>query len=85
MTQAALVHHPGVILKREIEARGWTPEVLAIRLGVPKTYVYALLIGGLNIDVRLALDLERIVGPSAEMWLSMQMNYDLFMARKELE
>jgi len=85
MTQAAIVHHPGVILQRELEARHMRQKDLADKLGLSYAYINDLIHGRRSVSVSMAVRLEDLWGISAEMWLGMQMHYDLFMARKEPE
>jgi antitoxin HigA-1 len=80
--QPARMNHPGVLLARELAARGLTPKDIAQYPGLPVYDVEEIIEGGMDIDADVALILERVFGSSAEMWLGLQMAYDLHEARK---
>ena len=72
--------HPGKVL------REYLPEELSIgevakRLGVTRQALSAVL-NGRAPSAAMALRLEGALGTSAEMWLGMQANHDLWLARK---
>jgi antitoxin HigA-1 len=54
----------------------------AKRLGVTRQALSALLNGRAGVSASMALRLEAALGASAEMWLGMQTNHDLWLARK---
>ncbi len=73
--------HPGEVL------REYLPVDLGIgdaakRLGVTRQALSALVNGRAGISASMALRLEGALGTSAEFWLGMQTNYDLWQARK---
>jgi addiction module HigA family antidote len=73
--------HPGEVL------REYLPEDLSVgdaakRLGVTRQALSALLNGRAGVSAVMALRLEAALGTSAEMWLGMQTNFDLWQARK---
>ena len=73
--------HPGQVL------REYLPESLSVaeaakRLGVTRQALSALINGRAGVSASMALRLEAALGTSAEMWLAMQTNYDLWHARK---
>ena len=73
--------HPGEVL------REFLPEDLGVaeaakRLGVTRQALSALINGRAGVSASMALRLEGALGTSAEMWLGMQTNYDLWQARK---
>ena len=73
--------HPGEIL------REYLPEDLGVaeaakRLGVTRQASSALINGRAGVSASMALRLEAALGTSAEMWLGMQTNFDLWKARK---
>jgi len=73
--------HPGEVL------REYLPEDVSIgeaakRLGVTRQALSALLNGRAGVGASMALRLEGALGTSAEMWLNMQTNHDLWHARK---
>jgi addiction module HigA family antidote len=72
--------HPGEILKEligEIEVTAF-----ATRLGVDRTTLSRLLNGHAGISATMALKLEHALGTTAEMWMNMQSQYDLWKARR---
>ena len=73
--------HPGAVL------REYLPENLSVaeaakRLGVTRQALSALINGRAGVSAAMALRLEAALGTSAEMWLGMQTNFDLWQARK---
>jgi addiction module HigA family antidote len=73
--------HPGELL------REYLPETISIgeaadRLGVSRQALSALLNGRAGVSADMALRLARALGTSAEMWLSMQVAYDLWRAER---
>lgn len=75
--------HPGEVLMEEfIRPHGLSPIRTAARLGVPRTRIERLVAGQTRMTDDTALRLERLFGASAEFWLSLQMAYDLAVARR---
>ena len=74
--------HPGEVL-REYLPEGLTVTVIAQRLGVTRQAFSALLNGRAGVSADMALRLSQALGTSAEMWLSMQVAYDLWEAEKK--
>jgi HTH-type transcriptional regulator/antitoxin HigA len=66
---------PGVILRREIEARDWSQTYLAGQLGWAISEVNVFLGGGRQVTERSAADLSRVLGTSSEFWLALEKNY----------
>jgi addiction module HigA family antidote len=73
--------HPGEAL-REYLPEGISIGEVAKRLGVTRQALSALLNGRAGVSATMALRLESALGTSAEMWLNMQTNHDLWHARK---
>lgn len=71
--------HPGEVL-REYLPESVTVTQAAERLGVTRQAFSALLNGRAGVSADMALRLSRALGTSAEMWLSMQVAYDLWEA-----
>lgn len=74
--------HPGEVL------REYLPEGLAIgeasaRLGVTRQSLSAILNGRSGISADMAVRLSRSMNTSADMWLGMQMQYDLWQVRQK--
>src|SRR5579883_2355166 len=77
--------HPGEFLRTEfLEALGLTPYRLAKDIGVPPNRITEILAGNRGITGDTALRLARYFGTSAEMWLNLQSDYELDVARAEL-
>ncbi len=74
--------HPGKLLGEEIEARELTQKALAEALGCAPRLVGEIVRGRRPITAEIALDLERVLGASARMWLGLQTTYDLVQARQ---
>ena len=77
--------HPGKVLGEELEAREILQRDFAKKVGLQAPHLSDLIRGKRHISARLALKLERELGIEAGSWLRLQMAYDLFMAKKELE
>lgn len=74
--------HPGVVLREYLPESMTTTEV-ARCLGVTRQTVSALLNSHAGISADMALRLSQALGTSAEMWLSMQLAYDLWVAEQK--
>ena len=74
--------HPGEVL-REYLPEGVTVTEAAQHLRVTRQAFSALLNGRAGVSADMALRLSQALGTSAEMWLSMQLAYDLCVAKKK--
>lgn len=74
--------HPGEVLREYLPA-GMTVAEVADRLGVTRQALSALLNGRAGVSADMALRLSEALGTSAEMWLSMQIAYDLWRAEQK--
>lgn len=63
---------------------GISANALARRIDVPVTRISEIVRGGRGITADTALRLARYFGTSAELWLGLQVEYDLRMAEREL-
>jgi len=63
--------------------RGWTRAEFADRAGYTTKYVNQLVCGKAAITEDTALQLERVLGGSAEFWLSREARYREAMARRK--
>lgn len=75
--------HPGLLLKEEIEYRGITQKVLAKQMGVSYTVLNEILNGKRPISVEYALYLEAVLGIDAQLWIQMQADYNLQVAKSD--
>jgi len=77
--------HPGEILEQEFMGPlGLSANSLARRTDVPVTRVSEIVRGSRGLTADTALRLARFLGTSAELWLNLQMDYDLRVARRDL-
>ncbi len=73
---------PGRILKQELEARGWSQKDLAAILGRPEQMVSEIVNGTKQITPETSLELAQAFGNSPELWLNLETNYRLEIARR---
>jgi len=73
--------HPGEVLREYLPKKLPIGEA-ASRLGVSRQALSALLNGRAGVSAEMALRLEAALGSSAEMWVQMQANHDLWQARR---
>ncbi len=77
--------HPGEVLRDGVFSdTGFTVTEFANRLGVTRVALSRVLNGRAAISAEMAVRLGAVLGGSAESWLTMQANYDLWQARKKL-
>ena len=70
--------HPGRIVRQEcIEALGLTVTAAAKGLGVTRKTLSELVNGKSGISPEMAVRLSKAFGSSPELWLGLQMDYDL--------
>ena len=74
--------HPGAVL-REFLPEDLPVTEVASRLGVSRQALSALLNCRAGISAEMALRLEAALGTSAEMWVRMQADHDLWQARQQ--
>ena len=74
--------HPGGLLAEEIEARGMTQRELAMRMGRPPQLVSGIVRGRTAITPRTATDIERALGTPAHVWVGLEAQYRLALARR---
>jgi len=76
--------HPGeILLGYYLNELGWTQSDLAREIGCSYVKVNEITNGRRGISAAFALDLEQALGTRAQMWLSLQANFDLWHARKK--
>ena len=77
--------HPGVFIKRVyLEPFNTGAKGLAERLRVSESVMSRILNAKDSITPTMALKLSKVIGRSAESWLVMQHNYDLWEARRNI-
>ena len=76
--------HPGEILEEEfMRPLGLSPNALARAVDVPVTRISEIVRGRRGVTADTALRLGRFFGASPELWLGLQSEYDLRLARQE--
>ncbi|MDN3554307.1 HigA family addiction module antitoxin [Halomonas almeriensis] len=73
--------HPGTVLREYIGDISVTEA--ARRLGITRATLSRILNGNAGISADMALRLEQALGTSAEMWLEMQLKYELWQAAQQ--
>ena len=79
------VSHPGEILKEELAERGITQQKFSEMIKRPLKTVSLIINGKKSITAETAYDFEKALGVSADFWLKMQNQYDLYVCRKKRE
>ena len=75
--------HPGEILLEEfLVPAGITQSAFAEKIGWTRARLNELIKGKRGISAEAALDLARVLGTSAKMWMNLQATYDLDKAGK---
>ena len=78
--------HPGEFIKEiYLEPYELSIRSLADSLGVSPSTLTRLINGQSGISPEMALRLSKALGRSPESWLSMQHNYDLWLARQSVD
>ena len=80
--RAARVPPPGRIIKRELEARGWTQKDLAHIMDRPEQTISQIVNAKKRITPETALQLAAAFGTSAEFWLNLEASYQLHQTRQ---
>lgn len=75
--------HPGEMIKDEIEARGVTQKELAQKMGVAYSVFNEILNGKRPVTTEYALMLEAILGTKASIWLGLQADYNMQLAKMD--
>jgi addiction module HigA family antidote len=76
--------HPGRVVRQEcIEPLGLTVTEAAKRLGVRRQTLNNLVNGKGGVSAKMAVRLSKAFGSSPEVWLGLQMEYDLAQVEKE--
>ena len=79
--------HPGALIRRTyIEPfEEITANKVADQLGVARSTFSRLLNGAAGVSPVMAVRLSRVLGGSAESWLTLQESYDLWKARQSVD
>jgi HTH-type transcriptional regulator/antitoxin HigA len=71
---------PGDTLLETIQAKGISQSDLALRMGRPLKTINEIIMGKAAITPETAIQLERVIGPSAQFWLNYEGQYRLDLA-----
>ena len=83
MKQPKNPFHPGEILLEEfLTPAGITQTAFAKKLGWTRARLNELIKGKRGITAEAALDLAKVLGTSAKLWMNLQATYDLDQAMK---
>ena len=78
--------HPGEVLLEEfLKPMNLSQNRLALDIGVPARRINEIVLGKRSVTVDTALRLARYFGTSPQLWLGLQMDYDLDVASDALE
>ena len=78
--------HPGEVLKElYLEPLGLSVTEAAAALGVSRKTLSALINGRYGVSPNMAIRLSKAFGTSPRLWLNMQQNYDLWVAKQETD
>lgn len=76
--------HPGRVVRQEyLEPLGLSVTEAAKILGVARQTVNSLINGKSGISAEMAVRLSKAFGPSADMWVRLQANYNLSRVRQD--
>jgi len=75
--------HPGEIIKDELDARDMSQQDLVDKIKMSKSEISLLLHGHRNITPTIAVLLEKAIGIDAEIWMNLQVKYDINIVRKK--
>ncbi len=75
--------HPGTLIHEELEERKLTQARLAEQIGVSPSLLNEVINGKRAINTELALLLEAALGIAAHIWLDMQADYNMQVAKSD--
>lgn len=74
--------HPGELIRDNLTDLGLSVAEGAAGLGVTRQHLYNVINGKSGVTPEMAVRLEKAFGGSADVWLRMQLNYDLAQVRR---
>jgi HTH-type transcriptional regulator / antitoxin HigA len=74
---------PGETLAETLEAMGLTQSELARRMGRPIKTINEIIQAKVAITADMAVELERVLGVPAHLWMNMETNYRAQLARRK--
>jgi antitoxin HigA-1 len=75
--------HPGVIIRRNIEALDLTIEAFAAHIGTSRQNVHAIIRGDRAVTPEMAARLGRAFNTTSQFWMNMQANHDLWESERK--
>jgi addiction module HigA family antidote len=76
--------HPGQVLNEiDMSEMGLNQSQLAVKCKCSHRKINEIVNGKRSISPEFAIELEEVLGTTAEMWVRMQAEYDLWVARKK--
>ena len=75
---------PGELLAEEIEARGMSQRDLAALMRRPPQVISEIIRGRKAITPRTAIEIEQALGTPASVWVGLEAQYRLALARQEV-
>lgn len=75
--------HPGELIKDELEARSMTQARLAEQIGIKPSLLNEIIKGKRRVNTEMALLLEAALGIPANLWLNLQADYNMQMAKSD--
>ena len=75
--------HPGELIRDELQSIGMTQSKLAERIGVSPSLLNEVINGKRPVNTELALLLEASLGVPADIWLNLQAEYNMQMAKSD--
>jgi len=73
--------HPRSLIKADIDELGLSVVAAAKALGIPRQQLHSVIAGRAGVTPEMAVRLEKALGSTADIWLRMQMSYDLAQIR----
>lgn len=75
--------HPGELIKDELEARNMTQAKLAKQIGIKPSMLNEIIKGKRAINTKMALLFEAALGIPANLWLNLQSDYNMQIAKSD--
>ena len=75
--------HPGEMIKDEVEYRGLSQKKLAAEMGMSPSLLNEILNGRRRVSTEYALLFEAVLGIDANVWIRMQADYDMQVAKSD--
>jgi addiction module HigA family antidote len=74
--------HPGLLVKECLDDLGLTVAEAAAALHITRQQLHNIVSGRSSITPEMAIRFEKAFGSTADIWLRMQVNYDMAQARQ---